>query len=376
MKTTTGLKIASIHGIDLKIHISLLFLLAYLVLVTVLRFQVITQAAKIDMAELSFGPLPWGFLLATALFLSVVIHEFTHALVAQALGVPVRGIVLMMLGGISLMDRMPEGKYAEFKLAVVGPLASMALAVILFFLHAHTTSTDILFFSYWLGSVNLALAVFNLLPAFPLDGGRALRSLLSVRRGTLHATQVAVRVSKAFAWAFGIIGLLDFNFLLILIAFFIYTAAQSELFVLLSRSALRGLRVGDVMTLAPPIHERAPLAEAAHQMWSTKKTVLPVNTASGLPNLVSLSRLMRVHRDFWQGTLVKDLMEESPKILDVNGTIGDFLTDLAGAPFETLPVQEDGKIIGIVQYSAVAEILQLKSLEEVAESSTKFDRAA
>lgn len=377
MKGLASWRVARIRGVDLNIHVSLLLLLPYLIFITVARFVPIAAGAGVDIADLSFGPLMWGFVLAIALFGSVVLHEFGHVWVAQSYGVKVKGVTLMMLGGVSNMERMPDRPYSEFKLAVVGPLVSLAIAGVMFLIRDLTSFPDVLFFTYWLGSVNLILAIFNMLPAFPLDGGRALRSVLAARQGMVRATQNSVKISKVFAWVLGILGLLGFNILLMLIAFFIYTAAQSELFFLLSKGALKGLKARDVAIRVPAVTDRDPVSKAAQQMVNLRVPILPVTSFQARDSvmLVTLEQIRRVPREYWQMTLIKDLMEETPKVLNADDTISEVLAELATAPMGTLPVKEDGQVIGLVRYSDVSEILQYRSLTE-AEGEFEGRRAA
>ncbi len=359
-----GWKIARIRGVDLEVHISLLLLMPYLIFVTAARYSIVAEGAGIDTAALRFGPWISGTILAIALFVSVVLHEFGHALTAQAQGIKVRAITLMMLGGVSQMERMPEKPYAEFKLAVVGPLVSLGISALMYMIYNNTGSPDLAFFSYWLGSINLVLAIFNMLPAFPLDGGRALRSVLAARMGMIRATRTSVSISKGFAWALGIIGLLSFNILLMLIAFFIWSAAQGELFVLLSKGILKGLKIRDVMVRVDPIGERESIARSAEAMLKLRRAMLPVLTETKLPAYVTLSQVRRVPRDFWRVTLVRDVMESARKIVDANDSVSDVITDLAAAPSGALLVSENGQIVGLVQYSDISELLQFRSLAE------------
>ncbi len=246
MRGLHGWRIATIRGVDLKVHISLLLLLLYVVFVAALQFPLVVQQSGIDPTSVSGGPVAWAIVFAFSLLVSVAVHEFGHVFVAQAQGVEVKGVSLMMLGGASEMERIPDRKYAEFKLAVIGPIVSLAIGAILLGLGRLTTSPSLDLFCYWVGRVNIALGVFNLLPAFPLDGGRALRSLMAVRQGQMRATQNAVRVSKVFAWVMGILGFLSLNLLLMLIAFFVYSLANAELVLQFSRKLLAGLKAGDV----------------------------------------------------------------------------------------------------------------------------------
>jgi Zn-dependent protease/CBS domain-containing protein len=359
----SGFKIGSVRGIAIKIHISLVLLMAYIVFVVWARFHGVAGEAEIDVGALSLGAVTWGVLIAVGLFASIVLHELGHSLVAQSMGVRVRGITLMMLGGFASMDRIPERRYAEFRLSIVGPLVSFALAGIFALVGTQSSSTDVQFYCHWLANANLVLAIFNMLPAFPLDGGRALRSLLAVRYGHVHATQIAVRIGKGLAWGLGVLGLLTFNMILVMIAFFIYTTAQSELYLLVSRGLLKGMSVGEVTVKTAFVGERDSVAQAVSVMVDATISVLPVLTSSAQPNLVFLHRIRNIPRAYWNTTQVKDVMVEASRALHADDSLSDALTDLASAREGVLPVQErSGRIVGIARYSDMSEILQLRSL--------------
>jgi Zn-dependent protease len=363
--TSVGFKIGRVRGIDLRVHISLVLLMAYIIFAVWAQFRGVAAEADIDVTTLSFGPTAWGVVIALGLFVSVVLHELGHAFVAQAMGVRVRSITLMMLGGVAAMDRIPERPFAEFRLSIVGPLVSFALGLLLLAIGTRAVSPDLQFFGYWLGNANLVLGVFNLLPAFPLDGGRALRSLVAARSGHVRATQISVRVSRVLAVALGILGLLTFNIILLLIAFFIYAAAQSELFQVVSRGLLKGMTVGEIAIRATPVNERESIARAAAQMIEERSPVLPV---AGGPDagarVVQLQRIRRVPRDYWETTLVKDVMEEAAETLDAQGSLSEAVALLGAAPAGILPVREAGHIVGIARFGDLRDLLQLRSLQE------------
>jgi CBS domain-containing protein len=236
-----------------------------------------------------------------------------------------------------------------------------------------THGANLSFFGHWFFQSNLVLALFNLLPAFPLDGGRALRASLSTRMGRVRATRAAVRVSHALAWVLGALGLLGFNLFLVLIAFFIYASAQAEWSMLMSRGLLEGLRAGDVATLVPPVEESQTLAQAIAQMLHSRVTALPVVHSGGGFSIITLQQVRSVPFHFRDTTLVRDLVRRFPggeasaaEFLEWNTPLHTALSDLAAAPGATLPVSANGKIIGIIRYSDLTEVLQLRSLEKPA----------
>ena len=195
------------------------------------------------------GPYPFllGLLAATGLFLSVLLHEVGHALAARRYGVATRRITLWLLGGVAQMERIPREPMKELVIALAGPLVSLLL--FLLFRTLPWEAGALGFLGRYLALVNLGLALFNLLPALPLDGGRVYRALLALRKPYLQATRQAVALSQALAWALGLFGLLVLNPLLVLIAFFVYMASRADAEATLLAQALEGLKAKSVLDI-------------------------------------------------------------------------------------------------------------------------------
>ena len=378
--SSAAFKVATIHGVAIKLHVSLLFLLFYIMLVASVQFPYMAQRAGYNVSDLSGSPLAWSALFAVALFFSILLHEFGHVLVAQAMGIRVPGITLMMFGGISEMEHMPDSRYGELRVAIAGPVVSFALAGALLLLASKTSSPNVAVFGEWLGRVNLVLGIFNLLPAFPMDGGRVLRSILAVRKGTLHATEITVSIARGFAWFFGLFGLLQFNLLLVIIAFFLYSAAQSELFFVSTRRLLGGVKAGHLGIRVMPIDGSADLTQAVNRMIQSHDWILPVSsTVSGVRTddrvgLIGIAQIRDVPRGRWASTPVSQVMEVPTKILEVNDAIGDALESLASSSVRALPLAENDRIIGILRYSDVVDAIQFKSLQAKAEEEEEEER--
>lgn len=361
-RSPTGLTIAKIGGVRLKIHFSLFFLLIYIIFVASAQFPFIAAQSGILPETLYQNPVVWGAAFAIGLFASVVLHEFGHVWVAQSMGVKVSSITLMMLGGVSEMERIPEKRFAEFKVSIVGPLVSFALAAGLHLLSRVGYSPNLQFYSYWLSRANFVLGVFNLLPAFPLDGGRVFRSLLAAKQGAAQATATTVSIAKGLAWALGVLGFLQFNMILMLIAVFIYSAASSELMLSESRGLLHGLTVGDVGIRVPSLSLDASLKQAASIMFQTRCRALPVQMTSGPPMLVTLKQLRGVPREHWSKIELKDLLVPSPQIPDASTPLEEILPELAAA--EALPFTENGTPAGVVRYQDLADLVDFRGLDE------------
>ncbi len=266
-------RLLRVAGIDVKIHVTFLLLLGFY------AYQGLLEGG------------PTGALASTTfvllLFLCVLLHEFGHAFAARAYGIRTPDITLLPIGGVARLERMPSTPTQELVVAVAGPLVNVVIAILLWAgLGFPSRLADFIVFDRPLSSlaiqllnVNIALVLFNLLPAFPMDGGRVLRALLAMRLDHVKATRIAGRVGQVMAGLFvlagfvGIPGLLAPNFFLGLIGIFIFMGAQQEITFAAMRSAVTGLRVADAMitrfqTLPAHMTVAAAAAEALRDIQS------------------------------------------------------------------------------------------------------------
>ncbi|MFN3394175.1 MAG: site-2 protease family protein, partial [Candidatus Thermochlorobacter sp.] len=243
-------RIAKVRGIDIKIHVTFFLIL----LLGALQWANNVPDSPLD------GAL-FGIVLISLLFTCVTLHELGHSLAAQYFGIPVREIVLTPLGGIAMITRLPEKPLHELIIALAGPLVNVLIAIPLFLMTGATMHTTILdargslgeLFSrpsfevllIWLFAANISLAVFNMIPAFPLDGGRVLRAILAMFMTFSAATTVAATIGQIAAVGLGVLGFINGNFILILIAVFVFFSAGQENAQATSKAVLRTRRVGD-----------------------------------------------------------------------------------------------------------------------------------
>ena len=210
-------KIARVFGIPIRVHLTLLLVLPIMAL---------------DFGRaLGPGQFFWGVVAALGLFASIALHELGHSIVAIRKGCRVRDILLLPIGGVAQLESMPRKPRDEFHVAIAGPAVSLALAVIGRFGGQFLAAAGLLAPArvlVVLGGINLMLVLFNLLPSFPMDGGRVFRAWLTPKLGRLAATAVAAKVGRFMAILFGMWGLFTWNIFLILIAVFIYQAAGAE----------------------------------------------------------------------------------------------------------------------------------------------------
>lgn len=226
-------KITDVYGIPIKVHITLIIFLPIIAL----------HLAPIFGVQSIF----WGMLAAIGLFVSVALHELGHSVVALAKGIRVKDILLLPIGGVAQLTRMPERSKDEMQIAIAGPMVSLVLALFFWAVaHAFTaigwSQPGLLMFT--LAVINLILAIFNLLPSFPMDGGRIFRAWMTPRIGRLAATRIAVRVGRFMAIVFGIFALVNGSLLTVAVAIFIYLAAGAELRMVQMQEAMRRFQGG------------------------------------------------------------------------------------------------------------------------------------
>lgn len=250
-----SVRVGSLAGIPIRIHVTFLLLLAWIALAYSLR---------------GLGPTATlnGVLLVVCVFAVIVVHELGHALVARRYGVHTREILLLPIGGVASLERIPERPSQELAVAVVGPAINLAIAAILWLVPGA--------FARQFAWVNVGLAVFNLIPAFPMDGGRALRALLAIRLGRVRATAVAAGLGRVIAVVFAAIGLTS-NVWLVLIAVVVWFGAQQEATMVQLRSALVDVPVREAMSRpVEVVTSDAPLVEAARLLVTTGQMQLPI----------------------------------------------------------------------------------------------------
>ncbi|MBS3787309.1 site-2 protease family protein [Candidatus Bipolaricaulota bacterium] len=297
MKTNYRLPF-DILGIPIELNISFLIFLPLLAWIIGRQIDVYIEilGLGIDPAAITQGPNAFfvGLFAALALFVGVTIHELGHSIFAMRYGVKIENITLYVLGGVAQLEEVPTRPGEEAKMALAGPVTSFILGGIFWLLltvldPAQAVPRFLLGFLFY---VNVAVGIFNLLPALPLDGGRILRSLLSLRISHYRATEISTRISKFLAVVMGIYGLLVLNLFLIVIAFFIYIGVTSEFQEMVLNRALEGLKTSDLMseevvTVSPD----TPISELKELMMNKHHLGYPVVEDGEIIGIVTLEDL-------------------------------------------------------------------------------------
>lgn len=306
-------RIGSLFGIPIQLDLTFLLVLPFFAWIIGRQITILSThitrlgGPPLDTALLTTGLTPWilGSLAAIGLFVGVVLHELGHSLVAIRYGFPIDSITLWIFGGIAQLTEMPEDWRQELNIAIAGPIVSIALGVLCYigYLIIPIGLDAARFVVGYLALMNIALAAFNLLPGFPMDGGRVLRALLARTRPYAQATKIAAEVGKGFALLLGLFGLIGFNIILIGIAFFIYIGAAGEAQQTVMKAAFEGVTVRDIMTPAANVDTVTPatsVADLVERMFQERHTGYPVmdnDTPVGLVTLEDARDVRPVERD-------------------------------------------------------------------------------
>jgi Zn-dependent protease len=310
-----------------------------------------------------------GFILV--LFACVVLHEYGHALTARRYGIRTRDITLLPIGGVARLERMPEEPLQELWVALAGPAVNVAIGLLLFgWLQGsgQWQSVDELGvarggFVQRVMVANVLLAGFNLLPAFPMDGGRALRALLATRMEYTRATQRAAVIGQGMAILFGFFGLQG-NPMLIFIAFFVWIGAGQEASMVQMKSALAGIPVRRAMlTYFRTLTPTSTLGDAADLVLSGSQQDFPVMDDGRLEGVLTRSDLLKALTRSGRDAAVGDNMKRDCPTADTSEMLETVLARVRGRDCHTVPIMERGILVGLVTMDNVGEFLMIQAAE-------------
>jgi Zn-dependent protease len=352
-------KLGEIAGIEIFVHVSLVIVLGGL-FVAQLTLGAGTAHALVSLALLA------------SVFAVIVLHELGHALVARRFGARTRDITLWPIGGIARLERMPERPGQELAVALAGPAVNLAIAGVLAAIIAATGGAlgpEALVradagFATKLVWINLSLAAFNLVPAFPMDGGRVLRAALALRFGRLRATAIAARVARWLAVGLGALGIL-WNPMLLVIAVFVYFGAGAESAMVQVEAALVGEPVKNAMIPGPRVVERgASLGDVAGIALATTQSVFPiVDDAGRLAGVLDRNELVRALATAGPRGPVDPVMRRDLPLAGADEPVVDVLHRLAG---ETIVIDGAGRPIGLISPDAIDRAAAIRTALYVA----------
>ncbi|MGE5325681.1 MAG: site-2 protease family protein [Deltaproteobacteria bacterium] len=367
-------KIARVAGINVFVHATFLLLIVFIVAIYWVQGHSLAASA-------------WGVLFVLAIFVCIVLHELGHALTARRYGIRTRDIVLLPIGGVARLERMPDNPLEELRVALAGPAVNVVIAAAIFTVLIAIGSTPSLHdllnisisggkFMTRLMAVNVWLVGFNLLPAFPMDGGRVLRALLATRMEYTEATQHAAHVGQAMALLFGFFGLFYDPFL-IFVALFVWMGAEAEAAMVQMRTSLGGIPVQRVMlrdfqTLQPD----DTLDLAVQHILAGWQQDFPVVFGNHVLGILTREDLLKSLAQGGSTGLVRDAMQRDFKIVDSHDMLETAVASLRESGGRSLPVLHNDVLVGILTTENVGEFVMIQRALRRAESTAQPSRPA
>jgi len=353
-------RIARVADIDIKVHATFLLILI---------FGAVAWSGAHGLAGAAFG-----VLMMALLFTSVTLHELGHSLVAQRFGVPVREIVLLPIGGVAMMTGRPKRPVHELLIALAGPAVNVVLGVILAAamlllygpagfagvgaINVETMAPSLQTLLAWLLTGNIMLAVFNMVPAFPLDGGRVLRASLAMTMPATRATSIAARVGQVFAVAMGMYGMLVGNIVLMAIAAFIYFGASRE---------NEGERIRELLVRVPAgrvarrpgawLSPADPIGHATEVAFYTGQAEVPVVQSGRVVGIVDTSRPLAHDAAFGGHAYVAQIMDRRVAAIDGRQSLAE-VEQLMSRGARAVGVHDGDTLVGLLTQNDLGRVAQ------------------
>ncbi len=310
-----------------------------------------------------------GTIFIVLIFLCVLLHELGHVFAARHFGVRTRDVTLWPFGGIASMERMPDKPSEELMVAVAGPAVNVAIAaVLLVFLWPHLNPENLakledpgISLAVKVAGANIILVVFNMIPAFPMDGGRVLRALLAMRMGNARATEMAAVIGQGFAVVFGVLGIL-YNPMLIIIAAFIFLAASGEATQAQLRAVAQGTLVSDAMITAfETLPTSATVSDAADALIRTTQTEFPVVDGGGqLRGVLTRDAMIKALKQRGPEAPVLEVMQADVPTIGANAKLDTALRSFLQEGQPVVGVTgPDGRLIGLLTVQNLGEMMMI-----------------
>ncbi len=359
----SSLRLFSIRGIDIRLHMTFPLILLWA------AFQFGVQSGGLVIEGALFGVIA-----ISLLFVLVTLHELGHSFAAQYFGVPVKRIILSPLGGVAQLNQIPEKPIQELVIASAGPAVNMIIAVLMgaiivvfgldmsnpFQAISGSGGLTLLTLFTYVFVYNIVLALFNLIPAFPLDGGRIFRSLLAFRLTYVRATSIAVIAGRVFAILIGIYGLTNGGFFLVFIAIFIYTAGSQEGKLVIARSILRGLKVDQVYSdTVYRLNPMSTIQQASNLTIYGGQRHFPVVDGERLVGFLTYPDLMKARRTAAPHSLVVQVMREDVVPISCEADLFEAQQLMNDQVLEALPVVNGQRFLGMITGQQIAESYRL-----------------
>jgi Zn-dependent protease len=367
-----NLTIGRVWGIPIRLNISLVLFLPILAYLLGSGAQIDLYVGLIndlwpgslDPDTFQVGARSWtiGILGAVGLFVSVAVHELGHAYAGIRYGIKTESITLWILGGLASFESIPKEWDRELVIALAGPAASVLVAVVCTVaLQLTPAGLPVVVFTLgFLTILNVVLTVFNLLPAFPMDGGRVLRALLARNRPYASATRIAARVGTIFAFVFIALGVLGFQIILLLVGLFIYFAATGESRTVVLEELLEGLTVENLATSEAAVDADDSAADLMDRLLRARRSDLLVTDGGEVVGVVTASSLRSIDPADYAATRVGDLATTDLPRLDSSQGAFEALIALNQARSDVALVESEGRLVGAISQSDFAVALDLQ----------------
>ncbi|MHB1134164.1 MAG: site-2 protease family protein [Chloroflexota bacterium] len=362
-------RIGSFAGIDVLVHATFLLIILWVGL---------SAWAQ----DGTFAGVASGIAFILALFGTVVVHEFGHALVARRYGIKTRDITLWPIGGVATLERMPDKPTQEFWVALAGPVVSGGIALVLF-VWLQTTREIVPLerltvavgpFLQRLMIANVILAVFNILPAFPMDGGRVLRAFLAMRMDYARATRAAATVGQAMALLFGFVGLVANPFLLF-VALFVWIAAAQESAAVQTRSALSGVPVSSAMTTRfRALGRHDTLRRAVELVLEGAQQDFPVVEDGSVVGVLTRDELLVALGQGGEGATVASAMQANFTSARPQEMLSEVAQRLQECQCHTLPVLDGERLVGLLTMDNIGEYMMIRAALEKSGNADSLGR--
>ena len=349
-------KLGTFAGIDVFVHATFLLIVGWYGWTYWLETRTLIGALE-------------GVFFILLLFLAVTLHEYGHALTARKYNIRTRDITLYPIGGVARLERMPEKPIQELWVALAGPAVNVVIAVVLF-VYLAVTNALVPFnqltlttgsFIERLMLVNVSLVLFNLIPAFPMDGGRVLRAILALNMDYVRATQIAATVGQGMAFIFGLAGLFG-NPMLLFIAFFVWMGASQEASMVQVKNALGGIPVNQAMlTNYETVSPRDSLSRISQLILAGSQHDFPVVDSERVVGVVTRDDFLAALTQNGQNILVSSVMRSNLPEIDSYEMIESALLRIQESGVPVLPVTHAGLLVGIVTSENIAEYLMIRS---------------
>lgn len=350
---------ATLAGIQLRIHWTFSLILLFVFGVYLFSGGTFEEAL-------------FGVGLILSVFFCVVLHEFGHALTARRFGIPTRDITLYPIGGVARLHHIPEEPEQEFLIAVAGPAVNAVIAALLYAAITVTGSLPALdalveptgYFWARLMWFNVALVAFNLLPAFPMDGGRVLRAVLATRMEYMRATLIAARTGQGMAFLFGLFGFIVFSPILMFIALFVYLGASQEARMTMMRVVLEGVPVRSAMiTHFESLDPEDTLDDAVQKLLAGMSDSFPVIQHDQMVGILERKPMMKVLLQEGGDARVRKAMQTQCAGLHVEASdmLRDVLMRMHEAGCSMVPVVQSGRLVGLLTTGHITKYVEIQS---------------